>query len=312
MQETLAALFAIEVGFRGELSNHLHLIFRTRPDVVESWSDKDVVRRWLTITKLAKSQDGQPKPPSKARMAMERVLPGRVKQIRENLSNPSWFMGILSEYIGRRSNREDDCTGHFWEDRFDCRELADEAAILVCGIYVDLNQIRAGEAPTPETSTHTSAYDRILDRAARLAQREPPAKIPPGQGEIDHQSAAGWLCELTLDESVSVNSVAMRQSASGRRATDKGILPITLDDYLKLLDASGRVVQQGKSGSIPDHLAPIIERLGIKRNMWTELVTDFDSLFGRVVGKPSTVAKRATDAGRRWFRGVSNCADAFG
>ena len=91
MQVTLAALFAIEVGFRAELINHFHLILRTRPDVVESWSDEEVVRRWLTITKLAKSRDGKPRPPSKARIAMERILPGRVKQLRENLSNPSWF-----------------------------------------------------------------------------------------------------------------------------------------------------------------------------------------------------------------------------
>ena len=33
--------------------------------------------------------------------------------------------------------------------------------LLVCGIYIDLNQIRVGETLTPESSTHTSAYDRI-------------------------------------------------------------------------------------------------------------------------------------------------------
>ncbi len=58
MQEVLAALFGIEVGFHAELVNHIHLILRIRPDVVATWSDKEVVRRWLTIAKLAKSPDG--------------------------------------------------------------------------------------------------------------------------------------------------------------------------------------------------------------------------------------------------------------
>ena len=45
-EERLAGLFGIEVGFHAELSNHIHLVVRTRPDVVVSWSDQEVVRRW--------------------------------------------------------------------------------------------------------------------------------------------------------------------------------------------------------------------------------------------------------------------------
>ena len=61
------------------------------------------------------------------------------------ISSVSWFMSALSEYIARRSNYEDNCSGRFFEGRFACREIASEGALLVCGMYVDLNQIRAGE-----------------------------------------------------------------------------------------------------------------------------------------------------------------------
>ena len=44
-EERLAGLFAIDVAFHNEMSNHMHLILRARPDVVAQWSDKEVARR---------------------------------------------------------------------------------------------------------------------------------------------------------------------------------------------------------------------------------------------------------------------------
>ena len=62
--------------------------------------------------------------------------PKAVARCRRRLSDVSWFMGLLEEYISRRSNREDGRRGHFWESRFECQDLADEGAILICGMYV--------------------------------------------------------------------------------------------------------------------------------------------------------------------------------
>ena len=62
-EEQLAGLFAIEIEFRAELSNHLHNVLRTLPRVARRWSAHDVARRWLTITKLAKwLSDDLPQP----------------------------------------------------------------------------------------------------------------------------------------------------------------------------------------------------------------------------------------------------------
>jgi hypothetical protein len=286
------------------LSNHIHLVLRNRPDVVQTWSDEEVVRRWLTITKLAKSRDGRVRQPHAARVAIELAMPGKVKRLRKRLSDPSWLMGILCEYVARRSNLEDGCRGRFWEDRYRCRGLVDEGAILVCGIYIDLNQIRAGEALTPESSTHTSAFDRIQSRQQRQhATRR--------AGQATTSLPDGWLCELTLDERRSVSDPSLFASASTRRASDKGLLPISLDDYLQLLDSSGRIVRQQKSASIPNHLANILNRLGVRAEMWSTLVTGYDHMFGSVVGAQGKLAQRAAAAGRRWYRGQSRCASAF-
>ncbi len=123
---------------------------------------------------------------------------------------------------------------------------------------------------------------------------------------------SGWLCELTLNEHEPIDSPAMLRSQTGRRASDKGLLPLSIDHYLQLLDISGRTIREGKSGSIPAHLAPILDRLGIRQGMWFEAVANFDQLFGHIVGKSQTLIERASQAGKKCYHGKPACAAAFG
>ena len=46
-----------------------------------------------------------------------------------------------------------------------------------------------------------------------------------------------------------------------------------------LLDWTGRELRADKRGAIPDHLAPIVERLGLNRSNWVETVRGFGRLF---------------------------------
>ena len=52
-------------------------------------------------------------------------------------------MRCLAEPIARRGNKGDEVTGHFRAGRFKAPLLHDEAALVTCMAYVDLNPVRA-------------------------------------------------------------------------------------------------------------------------------------------------------------------------
>ena len=154
----LAAIFAVEVCAFAVMWNHYHTILRTRPDIVATWSDYEVASRWLTL--FPRHCDLGQVPIDKQIHALTQS-PGRIATLRKRLSSLSWFMGRLNESIARAANKEDKVKGRFWESRFKCQVLLDEAAIAACMVYVDLNPIRAGLAGTPEESDFTSIQERI-------------------------------------------------------------------------------------------------------------------------------------------------------
>ena len=73
----------------------------------------------------------------------------------------------------------------------------------------------------------------------------------------------------------------------GLRASDKGFLNLSLEEYLKLLDWTGRYGRRDKRGKIPETYAPILERLRIEAGMWCDLVWSFKKYFGRSRGAGS-------------------------
>ncbi len=48
-----------------------------------------------------------------------------------------------------------------------------------------------------------------------------------------------------------------------------------LEDYLKRVDATGKVIREDKIGDIPLHLSPIFERLSISHGDWLKQATEF-------------------------------------
>ena len=244
----LSEVFAIDVCAYAVMSNHCHLVLSVDQSRALSWDDREVARRWMKlfggIPLVRRFAAGEML--SDAQLA---AVDLKIAEYRRRLFDISWFMRCLNEPIARMANAEDNATGRFWEGRFKSQALLDEAALIAAMAYVDLNPIRAGMAETPEESDYTAIQQRILEQDAEIATREPEAieKLPE-----DLQTAIGKLMPFS-DQMSAVPASTLRTPS----------IPYELRDYLELVDWSGRAVIEGKRGSIPDNLPPILQRLNI-------------------------------------------------
>ncbi|MEO1619022.1 MAG: hypothetical protein AAFV88_24435, partial [Planctomycetota bacterium] len=86
------------------------------------------------------------------------------------------------------------------------------------------------------------------------------------------------------------------------RCSDKGFLPLSLGDYLELLDWTARQLHPGKRGRTPANLPPILSRLGLTADRWTKLVSDFGDVFCHVAGRVDRVEASRSHQTQRRFR----------
>ena len=285
--DALASVFAIDVCAYAVMSNHYHVVLKVDETRAQRWSVAEVIVRWSRLfvapDMVQRLRDGVCLDP----FERERAL-ALVALWRERLTDISWFMRMLNEHIARRANVEDCCTGRFWEGRFRSQALLDEQALLTCMAYVDLNPIRAGIAATPEHSDFTSVQQRIvelLDAHLPLApqpkpQPQPTCALLPFKGGADHGDG----------------------------------IPMTLADYLDLVDWSGRAVRVDARGTISLRTPPILHRLGIAPTAFLEQLARHavgrDNALVRApfygaLGTPRRLMETALHWGRKFFKGLN-------
>ncbi len=282
-----AGLFGIDLLSFAILSNHYHLMLRSRPDVVETWDDTEVARRWLMICPKRKNKDGTPCEPNEKELDSIRNSKETLKEIRSRLSDVSWWVRLMDQRIARRCNDEDKEKGRFFEDRFKAIPLLDEQAILACSAYIDLNLIRAAIAETVELSDHTSGQLRA--KALKAKTNRAGTETRDSASKEESNSSSQCACDAFLSP-IFVSGISSELGAmpsrGGRRCSDKGFLEMSEADYVQLLDWTARCAAPGKCGTTSEYLPPILERLGFSSKIWLGMVNDFGELFPMVAALP--------------------------
>ncbi|MEX2488427.1 MAG: transposase [Pseudomonadales bacterium] len=270
----LSSVFAIDVCAYALMSNHFHLVLFVNTEAAGQWSLDEVVDRWLQIFKgppvAQKYKAGEPLSSHE-----KDALTSLVIEWRDRLADLSWYMRCLNEKIARMANAEDECTGRFWEGRFKSQALLDEAALISCMAYVDLNPIRANLCRTLENSDYTSIQERLLRC----------------KGGRSRETESGWLRPLR------------KQGVRVENA-----IPLQLTDYLALVDWTGRAIRQDKRGAIPADVKPILEKLQVDQENWVSNTQHFGSRFYRAVGRINQIRRLARRTGLQWIKGLSQSA----
>jgi len=286
--QLLASIFSVEVTTFSVMSNHYHVTLRIRPDIAQTWSNREVASRWLTLCpKRFRSKKKTPEP-FEDQVHSLALCSERIAELRIRLCSLSWFMRYINEFIARAANHEDGVKGRFWESRFKCKRLLDFAAIAGGMVYVDLNPIRAGIAQTPEDSNFTGIQQRIRFWKQTSSSGPTSNPVPDKFRTASSQSLpASWLCPISSDGDA------------------LAILPMSEEEYFTLVDRSGRLLHSDKPGAIDAGLAPILERIGAKPEAWPETISCFEDKFRLVAGRTDNLRKFADQLGKRWFTGLS-------
>ncbi|MGS0682676.1 transposase [Shewanella sp. 125m-7] len=266
----LAEVFAIDICAFAVMSNHLHLVLRVDAELAKSWSDIEVVSQWQKLFK-GDSLNHYFIKAEPLESYQQAIINKRIKEYRLRLMDISWFMRALNEPIARKANAEDKCKGRFWEGRFKSQALLDDAAVLACMAYVDLNPIRANIATSPDTSDFTSIQLRI--KAA--VNGEQPKSLLPFVGD-EHQDMP------------------------------KGLM-FNAKDYLQLIDDTGRIQRHDKRGAISQSSQQLLHRLNIPAENWLKMTAEFTKIFKGAVGNTQELSTYCEHLERKRRQGAANC-----
>ncbi len=271
-----ADAFAIDVCAYAVLSNHFHLVLRVDEKRAAALSDNAVLLRYAKFF------------PNVAREVRELPAAARAHRIavlRERLTSLSWFMRVLNEHVARKANQEDECTGRFWEGRFRCQPLLDEGALYTCMSYVDLNPVRAGLATALTGCDHTSIQQRLREAGQRSK--------PPKNGRSN------------------IRSVTLAPFRGEARAGNRPALELRIDDYVKLLEWTGRAVRSKADGRIRGGPPALLGRLGINREAWLIAMGGAGLARLTIFGSPSRIDIEAARRGKRWLKGKGQATSMF-
>jgi REP element-mobilizing transposase RayT len=268
----LTDVFSIEVGAYAIMSNHYHLVLYVNESELSQLSDSDICARWAMIYSLSpivvRWQKGELTSDTQKEVALSIIA-----EWRSRLSSISWFMRCLNEFIARKANKEDKCTGRFWEGRFKSQALLDEKALLTCMAYVDLNPIRAKMSANVEESEYTSIFERIHGKSHHAEKKIENSSKPLIKfigAEYQHQPQG---------------------------------INFSLIDYIELVDWTGRVIREDKRGAISGEAPSLLATLGLDNETWFKLANDFGKDYHGAVGSLEELVLFAEHTGKCWISG---------
>ena len=154
-------------------------------------------------------------------------------------------------------------------------------------------------ATVPEDSAFTSIAERLQKADAGAAEDGVP--VSSADAAAPASSAAEPLPTHPLEAHLNAlpRAPLMPFDATDRMAA---AIPLASDDYLELVDTTGRVIREDKRGYIPGDTPRIMERLNIDPGQFIATAGRMLDLFSTAIGTPEPLTAPA------WRATLPSCA----
>ena len=300
----LASVFAIDICAYAVMSNHYHLVLYVNESKAKSWTQQEVIDRWtglfsrnaLILETLNQNRS------SKAVRDYRRKL---VEEWRSRLTDISWFMRCLNENIARRANKEDGCTGRFWEGRFKSQALLDEKALVTCMAYVDLNPVRAGISSSPMESDFTSIQERLVNHARRVKNKNRPQKTL-----LKH-----YHRYFQKEQELPILPSRLMPMNRNIQSSSSPCIPLSQQDYFDLLQWSASQITRNRHAApfdVANRSKKVLTDLAIEFSGWLKGITEFEKHFYLAAGSAESLhlfqetraKSKVVKYKRKWVRGI--------
>lgn len=310
----LSARFAVDVCAYAIMSNHYHLVLHVDEAEANSWTDEEVIERWSSLFPRNAALVETLQKNSGSRAAVLR-LKQQIDLWRSRLTDLSWFMRCLNESVARRANREDECTGRFWEGRFKSQALLDEKALVTCMAYVDLNPVRAGLTDNLDTSDFTSIQERLITHARRVKHRS-----YRQQRLLTRRSAKHLLVGRRTTRQAGLKPLSRLQGGAGDS------LPISEASYIDLLENTCKALhlvneQPLRAAHLLENRQDLLGEMGIDPRSWLESVVAFHRHYATAAGTEESLTHYHGNRIRagveykhrlKWIRGLPSARLLYG
>jgi REP element-mobilizing transposase RayT len=312
--KSLAAQFSIDICAYAIMSNHYHLVLFVNEQQAKEWDDAEVIKRWTALfPRNAALVNTLEK--NKSTKAAKKRLQQQVILWRERLMDISWFMRCVNESIARHSNREDNCSGRFWEGRFKSQALLDERALVTCMAYVDLNPVRAGISDSLENSDFTSIQERLISHAKKIKNRS----------YRQHRLLTRRSAKHLVGRQAGAKQAKLRPM-NDLEGLSSQVLPISPQSYFDLLETTCKALHSDEHSvhrltEVLEGGSKLLHDLGINAESWLKSVTAFHRHYSIAAGTESSLIQfheSRIKAGvnfkhpHKWIRGLHSSRMLYG
>jgi REP element-mobilizing transposase RayT len=303
---------AIDILRFAIMDNHVHFLLRTRPDVVQSWSDEEVAWSYLSLCPKYKRRrkvngkwEYEAQEPSECDIRDLVNDQKKLKKVREKLSSLSFWMQLLKQRVAKRANAEvqdgEVCKGAFWKGRFEMTVINTRAHMLTCSVYIDLNAYRARMTDSLMGYQYTSIYMQLKEALNAMllsgdlvATQEHPMGAFPESGmlspiefrEIGSEGLSSLEAESSAVQTVESEGFEARKRARRKRlrCSDTGFLEITSKQYCELVEWSKEQLGAQRRGVVSGLEHAVVSSYGMSSAVWNDRLLHFRKMYREEAG----------------------------